>query len=53
MRTVKTKIYLGCGAGSVPGPVGNPGQAGAWTSREEAALFSLGDLGAVDLSPRR
>ena len=54
MRSVKAKyiwgvvlvlcLVLGL-AGAAP--------ARSLDSREEAALFSLGDLGPVDLSPRR
>src|SRR5450759_4933270 len=53
MRSVKAKVIWGVAlmlvlvlgsAGAVP--------ARSLDSREEAALFSLGDLGPVDLSPK-
>ena len=56
MRSVKAKyiwgvalvlaLVLGLALG------GTPAQARSLDSREEAALFSLGDLGPVDLSPK-
>ena len=52
MRSVRAK-YIG-GVALILGLalLGTPAQARSLDSREEAALFNLGDLGPVDLSPK-